>query len=98
MGVERIVAALDGGDDRFRSTAPLPVVVTGGVGDDVISGTAGRDVLFGDAGRDVLRAGGGDDVVFARDGVRDRVSCGAGADRVDNDFRSETSGCEQSRR
>jgi len=39
-------------------------------------------VLVGGPGRDVLNGGRGRDRIFARDGVRDRINCGAGVDTV----------------
>jgi len=51
-------------------------------GDDVLDGGSGNDTLVGGAGRDLLYGRSGDDVLSVRDGVRDRVSCGPGRDRV----------------
>jgi dipeptidyl aminopeptidase/acylaminoacyl peptidase len=63
----------------------------GGPGDDTLLGGRGADRLYGGPGDDVLEGGRyldrldggpGDDVVRARDGLPDRVRCGAGRDRV----------------
>ena len=48
----------------------------GGPGNDVLRGGAGPDLLIGGPGRDVIQGQGGRDLVYARDGVRDIVSCG----------------------
>ena len=54
----------------------------GGPGGDTLLGGAGDDRLNGGAGADILIGGAGNDVIRARDGVRDRISCGPGRDRV----------------
>lgn len=65
--------------------------VDGRGGSDVIKGLGGVDCLVGGAGNDRLvpgaggdRAGGGPgrDTVRARDGARDRITCGGGRDTV----------------
>jgi Tol biopolymer transport system component len=56
--------------------------IYGGLGNDLLSGGDGGDRLYGGAGRDTIKAGGGPDRIWARDGVSDRVSCGAGKDVV----------------
>lgn len=70
----------------------------GGDGDDCVIGGRGADRLNGGAGRDVLRGGRGHDVIFAQDGVRDRVSCGKGRDRVRADRIDRVRGCEKIKR
>jgi Ca2+-binding RTX toxin-like protein len=66
-------------------------VLTGTVGKDRILGYSGKDWLRGLAGDDILDGGNGADTVsggpgkdriLARDGVRDRIYCGFGKDRV----------------
>ncbi len=86
------------GRDVLRGT-PGPDVLRGLGGADLIHGLGGNDVLFAGRGRDRLFAGRGGDQVRARDGARDRISCGAGrdlvyADRVDRVARD----CELVRR
>jgi Ca2+-binding RTX toxin-like protein len=62
--------------------------LTGGLGDDRIVGGPGRDVLSGDRPARCneyhcdVSEGYGNDTIDARDGERDSVSCGAGADTV----------------
>ena len=54
--------------------------ITGTSGPDTICGLAGDDVLVGGAGHDTLLGGAGSDRLDARDGARDRVDGGPGAD------------------
>lgn len=54
-------------------------------GDDALSGGGGGDELYGGAGHDALLGGAGDDFVEARDGGRDYVWCGPGADTASVD-------------
>lgn len=51
-------------------------------GNDWLRGLAGDDVLDGGRGRDIVSGGPGNDRIFSRDGVRDRIYCGLGKDRV----------------
>ena len=72
------------GDDRALG-GPGRDAAYGGPGADRLLGERGPDLLAGGRGRDVLKGGVGRDVVFARDGLRDLVVGGWGADaaRVD---------------
>jgi Ca2+-binding RTX toxin-like protein len=56
--------------------------ILGLAGNDWLRGLAGHDVLDGGRGIDTVSGGPGNDIVFAREGARDRVYCGAGKDRV----------------
>ena len=47
-------------------------------GNDRLLGGLGNDRLVGGPGLDTLLGGAGNDRFESRDGVRDRVSCGAG--------------------
>ena len=58
------------GDDKLTGNTAANTI-DGGAGDDHITGGPGEDVLFGNDG---------DDTINARDGVRDRIECGAGDD------------------
>ena len=52
-----------------------------------LRGERGEDKISGASGRDVISGGGGDDTITARDGERDRSSCGSGRDKVTADKR-----------
>lgn len=54
----------------------------GGPGADILRGGPTADRLVGGPGRDVLQGQGGRDAIFARDGWRDRVSCGTNVGRT----------------
>ena len=56
--------------------------ILGLAGNDLLDGGAGNDTLIGGPGRDTLFGRSGNDVLSVRDGLRDRVSCGPGRDRV----------------
>jgi Ca2+-binding RTX toxin-like protein len=73
-------------------------VLNGLGGSDVLRGLGGNDVLRGGSGRDVLLGGIGNDIVYARDGERDRLDCGAGRDVAYVDKRDTVVHCEQVRR
>ena len=67
----------------------------GGDGGDALVGGGGPDILTGGLGGDDLLGGPGDDVLRVRDGIRDVVGCGDGADTVDADTLDEVAGdCE----
>ena len=86
------------GPDRLVGTGRRDVicglggadVLVGRGGDDVLVGGPGNDYLLPGAGRDVVLAGGGNDFVAARDGHRDRIVGGYGADRARVDRRLDT--------
>ena len=67
-------------------------------GNDVLRGLGGNDYLNGGTGKDQLDGGAGNDTIWAKDGVRDRVVCGAGRDTVTADRADSLSGCEIVRR
>ena len=71
----------DEGDDTIQGGAGNDTL-NGGPGDDDLEGQSGNDLLIGGKGHDVLRGGRGRDRIRARDGVRDRINCGAGVDTV----------------
>lgn len=76
------------GADVIRGTSGRDVicglggndVIVGRGGNDTIYGGPGNDTLDGGAGKDVLRGGAGNDTFRARDGRRDVVEGGRGAD------------------
>jgi Ca2+-binding RTX toxin-like protein len=65
--------------DRLTGTARNDTL-SGRSGDDTLRGLGGNDTLLGGPGRDRLVGGSGNDTFRARDGVRDRIDCGAGSD------------------
>ena len=73
----------DGEPSRFRADGSDRL--SGGNGNDLIAGVGGNDSLTGGPGADNLQGGAGNDAINARDGRRDRVSCGSGRDRVTAD-------------
>ncbi|MCP4859521.1 MAG: PKD domain-containing protein [Fuerstiella sp.] len=86
--VDRIVALLGDGDDRYRgggggsggaADAEVLQVVLGGAGNDDIEGGRGNDILFGGSGRDKLFGGNGADIMVGGDG-RDKLKGGRGND------------------
>jgi hypothetical protein len=86
------------GPDRLVGTGRRDVicglggadVLVGRGGDDVLVGGPGNDYLLPGAGRDTVLAGGGNDFVAARDGHKDRIVGGYGADRARVDRRLDT--------
>jgi len=60
--------------------------LTGGLGNDNLDGGVGRDIYTGGPGRDVIRS---------RDGLREVISCGTGADTVIADRLDAAIGCER---
>ena len=84
-----------GGNDRLRGRGGRDRLF-GGRGSDRLSGGEGRDVLrggphgdllVGGGAADLLRGGTGADTIRARDGQRDRISCGPGRDKATLDAR-----------
>ncbi len=63
------------GDDRL----------SGGAGADRLFGGSGRDRLSGGPGTDRFSGGAGADRISARDGRRERITCGSGRDLVTAD-------------
>jgi arylsulfatase A-like enzyme len=98
-----VVAGTPAGDTICgRKAAEL---LTGRRGNDTVRGAAGNDRLFGDQGadqlvggpgHDELDGGSGNDILLARDGERDRVTCGTGLDLVYADGRDRVArSCER---
>ena len=90
-GLRRIRVEVYDGDDFVRSTAAVPLSVSGGSGDDVIHGGYGDDELDGGSGADTIsgglgadRADGseGNDILRLREGVADTVRCEGGEDQA----------------
>lgn len=89
---------LDGGpgDDGLTGGAKDDVLL-GGPGDDNLNGRGGNDVVNPGPGRDLVGDLAGNDVVNARDGERDVVDCGPGADLAAVDPFDQARNCELGR-
>ena len=77
------------GSDRLDGGAGADTL-DGGFGDDTLTGGPGRDSIAGDhpsgeCGLYWCKLPAGNDTIDARDGERDSVTCGAGADTVTAD-------------
>ena len=68
--------------------------ISAGSGNDRISGNAGADRITPGTGADRVIAGAGNDRISARDGRRDRISCGSGRDTVTADRIDVLRSCE----
>jgi uncharacterized delta-60 repeat protein len=79
-----VIDGLGGNDTIDASASPVPVVLNGGDGNDVLFGGAFDDVLSGDAGNDTLFGGRGNDTMHGNDGS-DYLSGGPGADHLFGD-------------
>jgi Ca2+-binding RTX toxin-like protein len=77
------------------TTGSFPDYVNGGDGNDRLVTGAGDDELVAGPGVDDVDAGSGGDKIDVRDGLRDTVSCGDGADTVTADeFDALATDCE----
>ncbi len=63
-------------------TIPIPVIMDGGGGDDLLIGGAGADIIVGGLGEDIIRGGGGDDELIGGRG-EDQLFGGAGDDTLE---------------
>lgn len=77
------LAGLGGADCLYGQAADDRL--TGGPGADRLFGGSGRDRLAGGSGTDRFSGGAGADRISARDGRRERISCGSGRDIVTAD-------------
>jgi serine protease AprX len=84
-GGNDVLIGLAGDDSLFGGAGNDRL--SGGEGNDRLDGGPGSDRLTGGPGRDQLAAGSGKDLLVVRDGSRDRVACGLGADVVVADRR-----------
>jgi hypothetical protein len=92
---DSVSADLGAGDDKFTTAnVTIPLALAGGANDDTLNGGNGNDTLAGGDGNDVLNGGlgvddyfgqAGDDTILANDGIAERISCGTGTNRADND-------------
>ena len=97
-----ILSGGPGADSLFGSTGRD--TLTGGAGNDRISGGSSSDRIYGNSGADTITPGrgtdrviaaGGNDRIRARDGAKDRISCGSGTDRVTADRVDVLTSCER---
>ena len=92
----------EGGPDRISGnggpefTGPYDrgSIFVGERGADRLIGGERRDSLYGGRGPDRFRGLGGSDVIYARDGVKDSIHCGSGADDAEADGRDVLHSCE----
>jgi Ca2+-binding RTX toxin-like protein len=82
------------GADQIRG-ADGDDTLNGGTGNDRLNGGPGDDTLIGGRGRNRYVAEEGNDVVNARNGIRERIDCGPGRDRVAADIRDRVRNCER---
>ena len=74
-----------GGNDNIDGDAGADRIY-GGPGNDNIDGDDGNDVITGGSGSDNISGNDGNDKIYARDGVKDTITCGNGPmDTVDAD-------------
>ncbi|HEX8205142.1 MAG TPA: hypothetical protein VF587_03685, partial [Solirubrobacteraceae bacterium] len=103
-GEPRVDASLGDGDDEATVLGALRVkldgeagndTLNGGDADDALDGGDGDDRLAGGPGADSYEGEEGNDTLYARDGVREHVSCGGGQDAGDADVEDDvTADCE----
>lgn len=92
---DSVSADFGAGDDKFTTeNVAVPLALAGAADNDTLSGGNGNDILDGGDGNDVLDGGlgvddyfgeAGDDQILAHDGIAERISCGSGANKADND-------------
>ena len=61
--IRRVLIRAGSGDDRIRSSLPVPTTFDGGAGDDTLLSSPGKDLLLGGVGNDFIRASVSRDVV-----------------------------------
>jgi Ca2+-binding RTX toxin-like protein len=79
-----VISALAGDDTLDASASPVPVILDGGDGDDILLGGAFADLLLGGAGHDTLFGGRGNDTLHGNDG-NDYLNPGPGQDQAFGD-------------
>jgi len=100
-----IAVDLGGGADTLETiNVTAPISAAGGSGNDTLLGGSNRDTLAGGPDNDTLNGHGGidsyfgetgNDTIAARDGLPERIACGAGTDLVGNDFTDIIAECER---
>ena len=73
---------------------PAADAITGSAAGNVLTGGGGNDRLAGGGGFDFYDGGDGADTILARDGLAERVDCGAGADGGQTDDIDVPTACE----
>jgi Ca2+-binding RTX toxin-like protein len=73
---------------------PASDTLTGNAADNLIIGGDGNDVIDGGLGADNLQGGNDNDTIRAKDGIADKINCGADSDQVDADQIDAQTGCE----
>jgi Ca2+-binding RTX toxin-like protein len=87
--IDKVVVNGDAGDDQIFDTSRVPLIASGGDGDDVIAGSDGDDTLDGGAGNDTLVGNGGNDLLLGGDGD-DKLFGGAGDDQIHGNLGNDT--------
>jgi uncharacterized delta-60 repeat protein len=88
--IKRIEMRGNAGDDLLivdDYDHPVPALIDGGEGDDLVAGGTGNDHLIGGAGDDQLYGFAGDDTLDGGTGT-DHIEGGSGADTVDYSHRT----------
>ena len=104
-GATSIAIDLGGGADVLTTfDVTVPISAAGGIGNDALFGGSNRDTLAGGPDNDLLSGRGGidsyfgetgDDTIESRDGLPERIACGAGNDLARNDFTDIIAECER---
>ncbi|HKH13463.1 MAG TPA: hypothetical protein VKA47_02290, partial [Solirubrobacterales bacterium] len=78
--ITKIQVASGAGIDRIVDTVPLPGILSGGAGNDVLTGSPRSDTIIGGGGADTMRGMNGNDLLLARDLTSDTlINCNGGA-------------------
>jgi hypothetical protein len=93
-----VIASGGSGNDLLQSGPPGAELV-GDEGADTMIGSPREDLIDAEGGKDKVFAGHGSDRIYALDGQKDFLVCGAGKrDYVVNDFIDRALHCERGRR
>jgi hypothetical protein len=103
--ITRIQVSSGAGTDRIVDSVPLPGMLSGGAGNDVLTGSPKADTIIGGGGADTMKGMNGNDLLRARDLISDTlINCDGGptpgtADTADLDLapkdpNSVVLGCE----
>jgi hemolysin type calcium-binding protein len=80
-GIASVKVSAGKARDRVENvSAPVPIAINGGDGDDVLIGGTRDDTITGGPGADVMRGGAGNDTLLARDQTSDTaIRCDGGS-------------------